>query len=222
MTYQELVGTERVSIRAVCRRGDPLSARGLHQLAQHTKQPKAACRVKPRRCAHRPVHRHADSTARRPCSRIDHRTAAISGSSASFTRTSPRAVQVAWSEIPWSLRAIAFWRQWAGRPAFEPRAGVDHDRMTGRSLNRRLADLVLVSEDPDRLVGEGPMSSFDRCHPRRRLVDGPHPRAGRADTSSLSPRGRVNGTRVHRGHYWYAHRPGGYKLASVHAMTRGD
>ena len=33
--------------------------------------------------------------------------------------------------------------------------------MTGRSLNRRLADLVLVSEDPDRLVREGPMSSFD-------------------------------------------------------------
>jgi len=30
-----------------------------------------------------------------------------------------------------------------------------------RSLNRRLADLVLVSEDPDRLVREGPMSSFD-------------------------------------------------------------
>jgi len=29
------------------------------------------------------------------------------------------------------------------------------------SLNRRLADLVLVSEDPDRLVREGPMSSFD-------------------------------------------------------------
>ena len=29
------------------------------------------------------------------------------------------------------------------------RAGVDHDRMTGRSLNRRLADLVPVSEDPD-------------------------------------------------------------------------
>ena len=49
----------------------------------------------------------------------------------------------------------------AGRPAFEPRAGVDHVRMTGRSLNRRLADLVLVSEDPDRLVMEGPMSSFD-------------------------------------------------------------
>jgi hypothetical protein len=33
--------------------------------------------------------------------------------------------------------------------------------MTGRSLNRRLADLVLVSEDADRLVREGPMSSFD-------------------------------------------------------------
>jgi len=29
------------------------------------------------------------------------------------------------------------------------RAGVDHDRMNGRSLNRRLADLVPVSEDPD-------------------------------------------------------------------------
>jgi hypothetical protein len=28
-------------------------------------------------------------------------------------------------------------------------------------LNRRFADLVLVSEDPDRLVREGPMSSFD-------------------------------------------------------------
>ena len=22
--------------------------------------------------------------------------------------------------------------------------------------------------------------------------------------------------------YWYAHRPGGYQLASVHAVTRGD
>jgi hypothetical protein len=28
-------------------------------------------------------------------------------------------------------------------------------------LNRRFADLVLLSEDPDRLVREGPMSSFD-------------------------------------------------------------
>jgi hypothetical protein len=47
----------------------------------------------------------------------------------------------------------------------EPQAGVDragHDRiMTGRSLNRRVADLVLVSEDLDRLVREGPMSNFD-------------------------------------------------------------
>ena len=33
--------------------------------------------------------------------------------------------------------------------------------MTGRSLNRRLADLVLLSEDLDRLVREGPMSGFD-------------------------------------------------------------
>jgi hypothetical protein len=33
--------------------------------------------------------------------------------------------------------------------------------MTGRSLNRRVADLVLVSEDLDRLVREGPMSNFD-------------------------------------------------------------
>ena len=37
----------------------------------------------------KPPHRPAGSTARRPCSRIDHRTAAISGSSASFTPTSP-------------------------------------------------------------------------------------------------------------------------------------
>jgi hypothetical protein len=29
------------------------------------------------------------------------------------------------------------------------------------SLNRRFADLVLVSEDPDRLVRETPMSKFD-------------------------------------------------------------
>ena len=52
----------------------------------------------------------------------------------------------------------------AGRPVFDPRAGADHgghDRMTRRSLNRRVADLVLVSEDPDRLVREGPMASFD-------------------------------------------------------------
>lgn len=28
-------------------------------------------------------------------------------------------------------------------------------------MNRRFADLVLVSEDPDRLVREGPMPSFD-------------------------------------------------------------
>jgi hypothetical protein len=28
-------------------------------------------------------------------------------------------------------------------------------------LNRRFADLVLLSEDPNRLVREGPMSSFD-------------------------------------------------------------
>jgi hypothetical protein len=28
-------------------------------------------------------------------------------------------------------------------------------------LNRRFADLVLLGEDPDRLVREGPMSSFD-------------------------------------------------------------
>jgi hypothetical protein len=48
----------------------------------------------------------------------------------------------------------------AGRPAVvEPRAGVDHHRMTRRSLNRRQADLVLISEDPDRLVQGGIMSS---------------------------------------------------------------
>jgi hypothetical protein len=45
-------------------------------------------RVKPRPCAHRVVHRRADSTARRPCSRVDDLTAAGSRSSASFTRTS--------------------------------------------------------------------------------------------------------------------------------------
>jgi len=28
-------------------------------------------------------------------------------------------------------------------------------------LNRRFADFVLLGEDPDRLVREGPMSSFD-------------------------------------------------------------
>lgn len=28
-------------------------------------------------------------------------------------------------------------------------------------MNRRVADLVLVSKEPDRLVREGPMSSFD-------------------------------------------------------------
>ena len=34
--------------------------------------------------------------------------------------------------------------------------------MTGRSLNRRVADLLLVSDGPPhRLVREGPMSSFD-------------------------------------------------------------
>jgi hypothetical protein len=33
--------------------------------------------------------------------------------------------------------------------------------MTRRSLNRRVADLVLLSEDLDRLVREGPMSNFD-------------------------------------------------------------
>ena len=47
----------------------------------------------------------------------------------------------------------------------EPQAGVDrggHDRiMTGRSLKRRVADLLLVSEDLDRLVREEPMSNFD-------------------------------------------------------------
>jgi hypothetical protein len=51
----------------------------------------------------------------------------------------------------------------AGRPVFEPPAGADHgghDRMTERSLNRRVADLVLVSEDPT-ASSEGPMSSFD-------------------------------------------------------------
>jgi hypothetical protein len=50
------------------------------------------------------------------------------------------------------------------RPGFRAtgwRRARRHDRMTRRSLNRRLADLVLVSEDPDRLVREGPMSSFD-------------------------------------------------------------
>jgi len=49
--------------------------------------------------------------------------------------------------------------------------------MTGRSLNRRVADLVLVSEDLDRLVGEGPMSNFDIDVTRDggwRMVDGPH------------------------------------------------
>jgi len=48
-----------------------------------------------------------------------------------------------------------------GRPPGFRATGVDHDRMTGRSLNRRLADLVLLSEDLDRLVRDGPMSSFD-------------------------------------------------------------
>ena len=110
-----------------------------------------------------------------------------------------------------------------GRPPGFRATGVDHDRMTGRSLNRRLADLVLLSEDLDRLVREGPMSSFDIDVTRDGGWWMVHiPRAGRADTSSLSPRGRVNGTRVHRGQYWYAHRPGGYQLASVHAVTRGD
>jgi hypothetical protein len=43
----------------------------------------------------------------------------------------------------------------SGRPAFEPQAGVDRNRMTRGSLgslNRRRADLVVSSEDPDRLV----------------------------------------------------------------------
>ena len=33
--------------------------------------------------------------------------------------------------------------------------------------------------------------------------------------------GRANGTRVHRGQYRNAHRPGGYQLASLPAVTPG-
>jgi hypothetical protein len=45
------------------------------------------------------------------------------------------------------------------------------------------------------------------------------PKLGGLTQSSLSPRGRANGTRVHRSQYRYAHRPGGYQLASLHAVT---
>ena len=40
-------------------------------------------------------------------------------------------------------------------------------------------------------------------------------------TSPLSPRGRANGTRVHRDQYANAYRPGGYQLASPHTVTWG-
>src|SRR3954468_19240386 len=45
----------------------------------------------------------------------------------------------------------------ADRPAVEPRAGVDHARTTRRVVNQRRADLVLISEDPDRFVQGGIM-----------------------------------------------------------------
>jgi UvrB domain 3 len=38
-------------------------------------------------------------------------------------------------------------------------------------------------------------------------------------TTLADPRGRANGTRVHRSQYRYALRPGGYQLASLHAVN---
>jgi hypothetical protein len=45
-------------------------------------------------------------------------------------------------------------------PAVEPRANVDQDRMIRRSLNRRRSDPVVISEDTDRFVQGGSVSSF--------------------------------------------------------------
>src|SRR6202022_4919824 len=53
------------------------------------------------------------------------------------------------------------------------------------------------------------------------VVEGPTSRSGGADTSPLPPRGRANGTRVHRDQYRNAYRPSGYQLASPHAVTWG-
>ena len=45
------------------------------------------------------------------------------------------------------------------------------------------------------------------------------PELGGRTQARYPQRGRANGTRVHRAQYRYAHRPGGYQLASLHAVT---
>ena len=45
------------------------------------------------------------------------------------------------------------------------------------------------------------------------------PELGGLTQARYPARGRANGTRVHRGQYRNAHRPGGYQLASLPAVT---
>ena len=91
--------------------------------------------------------------------------------------------------------------------------------MTGRSLNRRVADLVLVSEDLDRLVREGPISNFDIDVTRDGgwwMVHIPELAGGR----KLAIPARSSQWHASTcAQYRYAHRPGGYQLASLHAVT---
>ena len=77
---------------------------------------------------------------------------------------------------------------------------------------------MLLSEDLDRLVREGLMSSFDIDVTRYGGWWMVHiPKLG-GRTQARYPREVEPMARE----YWYAHRPGGYQLASGHAVTRGD
>jgi hypothetical protein len=87
-------------------------------------------------------------------------------------------------------------------------------------LNRRFADLVLLGEDPDRLVREGPMSSFDIDVTRDGGWWMDHiPKLGERTQARYPREVELNGTRVHRDQYRNAYRPGGCQLASPHTVT---
>lgn len=67
---------------------------------------------------------------------------------------------------------------------------------------------MLVSEVPDRLVREGPMSSFDIDVTRDGGWWMVHiPELGGRTQAFYPPRGRAHGTRVHRDDYGNAYRP---------------
>jgi hypothetical protein len=94
--------------------------------------------------------------------------------------------------------------------------------MTRRSLNRRVADLVLVSDDTDRLVREGPMSSFDIDVTR----DGGWwmvyiPKLGERTQARYPREVELMAREYIAISTRNAYRPGGYQLASPHTVSWG-